>query len=730
MSTDMTQYLGVFFDEASEQIAILEANILALENEEDRAERLQALFRAAHTLKGSSRAMGFLTIGNLTHEMENVLDLLRKGELTLSPAIVDALLACLDSLGSLLHLVKESGTDAEQEHDELSTLIARLEELRTQPTPASSAPEESVEEHQPEVLRAQISDMEGDPFHLRPNQEMAIRDHLAGGQQVYHVTIVLRADCLMKSIRVLMAFSALKPFGEIVACEPSEEDLEEERFGQRFDLLLGSGERREEIVSALERLSEVEEIIVRPYANTPEAAAPASPPNADSAAPSEPLTGPRAQQAAPAASQTIRVEVARLDNLLNLVGELVIDRTQMAQTCRKLHETYPSDENVVALSETVHRIARATAELQDEIMKARMLPIDGVFQRFPRMVRDLAQKTGKEVDFQMEGGETEIDRSVLECIGDPIIHLLRNCLDHGVEVPAERAAAGKPRRGRVLLRASHQENSIVIEVSDDGKGIDPARIKQVSVQKAFITQAQAERMTDKDALGLIFASGLSTAKQVSDISGRGVGMDIVKSNIEKLGGQILVESVPGQGSKFTIRLPLTLAILRALLVEAGGGCYVLPLSSVLEMLRLGPKEGQVPRRTTHGQASMVLRGKTVPLVSLTGLLAGDRNATSVAMVPEDAYIVVIGIGERQVGLAVDRLLGQQEAVIKSLGSFLGDIPGVSGATILGDGHVALIIDVARAVEMARESGEASANFADEPAGDLALGRAIKEPAHA
>ncbi|HEX5323910.1 MAG TPA: chemotaxis protein CheA, partial [Capsulimonadaceae bacterium] len=391
----------------------------------------------------------------------------------------------------------------------------------------------------------------------------------------------------------------------------------------------------------------------------------------------------------------------------------VIDRTQMNQIGAKLRAQYPSDENVVSLGETIHRIARITGELQDEIMKARMLPIDGVFQRFPRMVRDLAQKTGKDVDFQMLGGETELDRSVLECIGDPIIHLLRNSLDHGVEAPGVREAAGKPRRGRVVLSASHQENHIVIAVSDDGHGIDPAQIKAVSAQKGIITEAQADRMTDKDALNLIFASGLSTAKQVSEISGRGVGMDIVKSNIEKLGGQIFVESAVGRGSTFTIRLPLTLAILRALLVQAGGGCYVLPLSSVLEMLRLGDNDGHVTRRSIHGQAAMVLRGKTVPLASLTGLLVGDPLATTTQRVPENAYIVVVGFGQHQVGLAVDRLLGQQEAVIKSLGSFLGDIPGVSGATILGDGQVALIVDVPRAVDLVRSGAEPASSAVTE-----------------
>jgi two-component system chemotaxis sensor kinase CheA len=740
---DMSQYLGVFLDEASEQISLIETNILALEQEDDPTEQLQSLFRAAHTLKGSSRAMGFQTIGMLTHEMENVLDLLRKKEMGLSSQIVEALLACHDALGGLVERVKDTGHDVDEDESDLDSLITRLSSLRPgSEEPAQSAP---VKKEVSAAPAAPARDDFENPFKLAPYQEAAIGSAIDTGLSVFQVTVVLRNDCLMKSIRVLMTFSALKPFGEILAAEPGEEDLENERFEQRFDLILATENGSDEVLKALETLSEVESLAVKPFASCPLPAAPAPlaadwtehdadpvaallqeqialQPNTAGEESSGSPDRPRENgtKSAPAASQTIRVDVARLDSLLNLVGELVIDRTQMSQIGAKLHSAYPRDESVAALAETIHRIARITGELQDEIMKARMLPIDGVFQRFPRMVRDLAQKTGKDVDFQMLGGETELDRSVLECIGDPIIHLLRNSLDHGIESPADRQITGKPKRGKVVLSASHQENHIVIEVSDDGHGIDPALMKAASVAKGFITQAQADRMTEKDALSLIFASGLSTASEVSDISGRGVGMDIVKSNIEKLGGQILVESTVGKGSVFTIRLPLTLAILRALLVEAGGGCYVLPLSSVLEMLRLGDKDGHIVRRSVHGQAGMVLRGKTVPLASLTGLLVGDPRATTTQMVPDDAYIVVVGFGQHQVGLAVDRLLGQQEAVIKSLGSFLGDIPGVSGATILGDGQVALIVDVPRAVDLVRANGETRA----------ATVRDIKERTHA
>ena len=407
--------------------------------------------------------------------------------------------------------------------------------------------------------------------------------------------------------------------------------------------------------------------------------------------------------------------MSRLDNLLNLIGEMVIDRTQIARISGDLRERYPQDDLASHLLEATNRIARITGELQDEIMKARMLPIDGVFQRMPRMIRDLAQKTGKEIDFQMLGGETELDRSVLEVLGDPLIHLLRNSVDHGVEAPNDRVAAGKPRQGVVTLGARHEENQIVIEITDDGGGIDPVKIKAAGVKKGVITQAAADLMTDRDALSLIFASGFSTAQTISDISGRGVGMDIVRSNLEKLGGRILLDSKVGKGSRFTIHLPLTLAIVRALLVQAGGGTYVIPLSSVVEMLRLGESNGGIVRRTVGGQAVIVLRGKTVPLANVADVLCGDPRATSAERIPDDAYVVIVGFGEKQIGLCVDALAGEQEVVIKSLGMLLGDITGLSGATILGDGRVALIMDVAKAVESIRDVSLTSA-----PPRELAL----------
>lgn len=389
-------------------------------------------------------------------------------------------------------------------------------------------------------------------------------------------------------------------------------------------------------------------------------------------------------------AQTVRVDVARLDTLLNLVGELVIDRTRIAQLGREFEARFHHDELIDSLLETAGHIGRITDELQEHIMKARMLPIEQVFNRFPRMVRDLAQKFGKEVRLIMEGQETELDRSVIEIISDPLIHMLRNSVDHGIEPPDEREAKGKPRQGTIRLSARHEENYILIEIEDDGKGIDPSKLRQVAVQKGVLSQEAAERLSDREAINLIFTPGFSTAQQITEVSGRGVGMDIVRSNIQRVGGIVEVDSVPGKGTRFSIRLPLTLAIIRALLVSIAEQVYALPLSSVLETLKVHPEQIQF----VAGQPAIVLRGRTLPLISLKAHFYGSIWKEDLTQSSQPMFIVVVGLGEKQLGLVVSRLIGEQEIVIKSLSRHLGDISGFSGATILGDGKVALIVEIA------------------------------------
>jgi two-component system chemotaxis sensor kinase CheA len=689
-NSDMSQYLDVFLDEGREQLLLLEINFLEMERGNHTSEMLQVLFRAAHTLKGSSRAMGFMVVGDLTHEMENILDDLRNDKLAVSTMIVTELLACLDALGQLMDAVASTGNDASQVDVSIPKLVAKLIALR------NGAGEPIITES----LMPHLESLEAvTGFKLAEHEITAIEAARNSSVPVLHFKVTLIPECQLKSVRVWMVLGALEPLGTVLAAEPSQELLEAEEFGTSFQLIGAMNADISIIETALKSISEIASYEIKQWSDEIPSASTAQKPNESVVKKSNDAEKTIAtNKAALSQVQTIRVEVSRLDTLLNLVGELVIERSQIHQVCSDLHRKYPRDEDATHLLETTNRIARVTAELQDQIMKTRLLPIDGVFQRMPRMVRDLSLKIEKIIRFEMYGGETELDRTVLESIADPIIHLLRNSIDHGIELPAARLAAGKPAEGLVTLSARHEENKIVIEVSDDGAGIDPSRLKESAIRKGILSEAAASTMSEKDAMGLIFASGFSTAAALTDISGRGVGMDIVKSNLEKISGRIVVDSVIGRGSRFIIHLPMTLAIVRAVLAESSCSTFVLPIGSIIEMLQLGNGDGDTAIRRLGGQPVIDLRGRTIPLANLTDLVGNRNGATWHADIREDAFVVVVGIGERQIGLCVDALVGEQEVVIKSMGTLLGDISGLSGATILGDGKVALIVDVSKAVE--------------------------------
>jgi len=683
---DMSQYLGVFLDEADEQIGLMEQGILQLEQGGETLPVLQAIFRAAHTLKGSSRTMGFADIGDLTHRMENVLDRLRKEELAVAAPVVDLLFECLDALKELKYAIIEGKAHALS----LSSLFARLEAFD-----GSSPGAEPVAEISP----ASISDQE--PEETSGTDEFTFR-----------IAITLASETLMKSVRVFIILQALEGLGNILQTDPSRQDLDNETFGERFEVVLETSTTEADLRQLLTGISEVKAVEIHPLTArltvAPEAAAPSAQEESD-------MKGRPGRKT----SQTIRVDVGRLDKLMNLVGELVIDRTRMVQLGMALSTKNEIDDLHASLAETASHIGQVTDELQEEIMKARMLPIEQVFNRFPRMVRDLAQKAGKEVHFVVEGRETELDRSVIEVIGDPLIHLLRNAIDHGIEKPEERLQAGKPETGTIRLSARHEENYIVIEVEDDGKGIDPAYIRASAVRKGMISSESAARLTDREAINLIFASGFSTARQVSDVSGRGVGMDIVKSNLQKLNGLIDIQSTAGVGTRFTVKLPLTLAIIRGLLVTVGEGVYAIPLTSVLEAIVV--KYDQV--HLINGCEVVLHREQSLPLLRLGKVFgsadarrhAKERSSTQ----KQELYVVVVGLAEKQIGLVVDSLLGEQEVVIKSLGRYLGEIRGISGATILGDGRVALIVDVGSLLNevMTRQQQEGK-----EPSGGLPMAK--------
>ncbi len=670
MNADMVQYLTVFLDEALEQVELLESEVLKLEQGAAPPETLQTMFRAAHTVKGSSRAMGFNQIGELTHELENVLDALRHDQLTITPIIVNILLEGIDALKVLLdHVATASSDDLP-----LGDLIARVAIVVNAGSPTIAQPSTQFE-----LTAFEITSLEAER---------------ESGHTVFDITIELAESCVMRAVRIMMSMGALEPLGTVFKTIPAEEDLSDEVLAVPFRVLLSTKSTASEIEAAIRQVSEIAAIRVEPF-NIPMVKEEAPP------------TPAAVEHAPKTESQTIRVGLNRLDALLNLVGELVIDRTQIEKIVGDLQRDSDSDERFSQLKESMSRVSRITSELQDEVMKTRMLPIDGVFQRLPRMVRDLAQKTGKDIQFTVTGGETELDRSVLEVLGDPLIHLLRNSIDHGVETADLRVAHGKSPTGHVSIEARYEESHIVIEVKDDGRGIDPAKIREAAIKKGILTPAAAAQLSDRESLELIMSSGFSTAQTISEISGRGVGMDIVKTNIERIGGRIHVESRVGQGTQFRIHLPVTLAIMRALLVQSVGETLVLPLSSVHEILSL--RRAQVA--TVGGLAVVALRGETLPLASLWGLLQNDPNATSRSTIGADSLVVVVGHGDRRIGICVDSVVGEQEVVLKSLGSLIGEIPGVTGASILGDGNVALIIDVASAIDSMRNEFQLEAKVA-------------------
>jgi two-component system chemotaxis sensor kinase CheA len=493
----------------------------------------------------------------------------------------------------------------------------------------------------------------------------------------------------MKSARAFMVFKKLEEIGEIIKTLPPVQDIEEEKFDTVFDVVMVSKEPVETIKKQLLSVTEVEEPeitviegkLTKSGPAAPEAdvePAPALPEQKTEQKPQVKPVRPH-QDSKPKTSGSVRVDIHRLDSLMNLVGELVINKTRLEQIGK---ETQSPE-----LNETLEQIDRITTDLQNVVMKVRMVPIDNVFSRFPRMVRDLARELGKEIELVIEGKDTELDRTVIDEIGDPLVHLLRNCVDHGVEMPADRLAAGKSETGHVYLIARHEGNNVVIEVADDGKGLNPEVLKKKVAENGLVAPEEIAQMDENTLLKLIFLPGFSTAEKVTDVSGRGVGMDAVKNKIEALSGSILIESKPGSGTSFKIQLPLTLAIIQALLVRLEAEIYAIPLSFIAETTSIMPD--QINR--VQEQEVMLLRGDVLPLLSLHEILQVPP-----ADMPkeEEINVVVVRKGEKRVGLIVDTLIGQQEIVIKPLGELIGSIPVIAGATILGNGRVSLIIDVA------------------------------------
>ncbi|UYP09102.1 chemotaxis protein CheA [Priestia megaterium] len=651
---DMNQYLEVFIEESKEHLQNVNDQLMRFEKNTDNLGYVNEIFRSAHTLKGMSATMGFDDLAQLTHKMENVLDAVRNHQIDAHTEVLDALFQSVDALEIMVQSISEGG-DGQLD---VKLLVQKLQRIVAEEPAAEHAASSIEYDEFVQTLLSQTADQ---------------------GFNTFEITVQLERTCLLKAARAYMVFDVLEQAGDVIKSAPTVQDIEQEKFESSFIVILVTTESQEKLQASIMEVSEVEsvKIVAVPVKKETETEKPVSQAAAaiQEVTVSEPSKSPVEEKRQASNNKTIRVNIDRLDSLMNLFEELVIDRGRLEQISKELNNS--------ELDETVERMSRISGDLQTIILNMRMVPVETVFNRFPRMVRQLSKNLGKQIELQIVGADTELDRTVIDEIGDPLVHLLRNAVDHGIEMPQVRLKNGKNERGTIRLKAYHSGNHVFIDLEDDGAGINREKVLQKALDRGIIDGKTAETLTDKQVYEFIFASGFSTAEQISDVSGRGVGLDVVKNTIESLGGSVTIDSNEGYGSRFSIQLPLTLSIISALLVQMSEERYALPLSSIIETAIVQPKEVM----HVHGQKVIDFRGAIIPLVDLKELFTVPNS------VQGDHYsVVIVKKGEKTAGLIVDSFIGQQEIVLKSLGHYLPGVFAISGATILGDGQVALIID--------------------------------------
>ena len=682
---DVNQYLGIFLDETREHLENLNTQILNLEQSPEDSDTINEIFRAAHSLKGMAGTMGYKRMQTLTHDMENVFSEIRNGSIKANSNLIDILFQCLDALEEYTNNIQETSDEGTNDNKPLiDQLNAFLNDNKGQKEEASEKekPEEKKEEASEDAGRHWMHIPIGDP------EKHVFAVAREQGKQVYGLDVRVQETCILKAARAFLVYKAVEEKAEIIVCNPSAQDIEDEKFDLEFSLIVVSDNPLEQIIQAAQNVSEIEsvtgdvfEVQDVPVKEQGQEDVPAKREETKPAAVSQsnaPAKQNEKKAAKPVVNRTVRVDIEKLDVLMNLVSELIIAKNSLVSAS--------SSEGMTGagFNEQIEYLESVTTNLHESVMKVRMVPIESVVSKFPRMIRELSKKLDKKMELYMSGEETELDRTVVDEIGDPLMHLLRNSADHGLESAEVRAKRGKPEVGSIFLDAYQDGNNVVIEVRDDGNGIDTEAVKAKAIERGVITPEQGESMTEKDIIGLLFHAGFSTAKQISDVSGRGVGLDVVKSKIESLSGEVEVKSKLGEGSTWIIRLPLTLAIIQALMVIVGGEKYAISLGSIQTIEDISPSEIKLV-----GNSEVIsLRGSVIPLIRLSKELDIESLKS-----PEDNLIVVIvKKGEKLAGLVVDELMGQQEIVIKSLGRYISKCKIISGATILGDGEVALILD--------------------------------------
>ena len=681
---DLSQYLEIFIDETKEHLQALNDQVLILEAEPDNIDTVNEIFRAAHSLKGMAGTMGFKRMQRLTHDMETVFSEVRNGKMSVTPDLVDVVFKCLDAIEEYLECITSSSDEGDNDNEDIiAALNACLEadgglpvlEVDTEPV-VEKKEETTSNDDKRKFMNIGIADFE----------KNAITEAKAKDMNVYGITVYIDENCILKAARAFLVFKGLEEIGEIIKSDPVVQDIEDERFDFDFSMLVISSKPIDAVKKVIANVSEIKEVIIEEF-EIPSDAEVTSSVQVEKEKEAEKKEETKKKAAAPTknsgkpvANRSVRVDIEKLDVLMNLVSELIIAKNGLVSVSNQ----EDSKTSMQSFNEQIEYLERVTTNLHESVMKVRMVPIESVVNRFPRMIRDLSKKLGKEMELIMTGEDTELDRTVIDEIGDPLMHMLRNSADHGLESTIDRLKLGKPQVGTILLNAYQDGNNVTIEVEDDGKGIDVEKVKASAIAKGHITEEQAEMMSEKEAVELLFRPAFSTAEKISDVSGRGVGLDVVKNKIEGLGGDVEVSTKLGEGTKFTIRLPLTLAIIQALMVEVRDEKYAIPLNSIVTIEDIMTSEIKYVQQ----KEVINLRGNVIPLVRLDEMLDCPPREDE----PENLVVVIVKKGDKQTGLVIDTLLGQQEIVIKPLGKYINIHKMISGATILGDGEVALIID--------------------------------------
>lgn len=685
---DVSQYLEIFLDETKEHLENLNTQILKLEQEPEDTDTINEIFRAAHSLKGMAGTMGYKRMQTLTHDMENVFSEIRNGTLKVSANMIDTLFQCLDALEEYTNNIQESADEGTNDNQPLIEMLNSF--LKGSDAPAKEEKKEApAAAAEAEKKAAADGEEKWKEIVLTDDQKHVFRTAKEQGKNTYGMTVYIQENCLLKAARAFLVYKAVEERAEIIVCNPSAQDIEDEKFDLDFSLIVVTDTSLDKILHAARNVSEIDKVVgselelkddeasaEEETAVSTGTAAERKP--AQKTAAAVPAKNDKKPAGKPVVNRTVRVDIEKLDVLMNLVSELIIAKNSLVSA------SSVEGVNSTTFNEQIEYLESVTTNLHESVMKVRMVPIESVVSKFPRMIRDLSKKLDKKMELYMSGEETELDRTVVDEIGDPLMHLLRNSADHGLESAEVRAQRGKPEVGSIFLDAYQDGNNVVIEVRDDGNGIDVESVKNTAIERGVITPEQGDNMSEKDIINLLFHAGFSTSKKITDVSGRGVGLDVVKSKIESLSGEVEVKSKLGEGSTWIIRLPLTLAIIQALMVTVGGEKYAISLGSIQTIEDIKPEEIKL----VQNSEVINLRGTVIPIIRLSNVL----EIESLKKPDENMVVVIVKKGEKLAGLVVDELMGQQEIVIKSLGKYINKCKFISGATILGDGEIALILD--------------------------------------